>query len=266
MRLRFLIIVGLVVSLFIGSVWAQSESEGAQPVPTATLSPRALVGIFQTLRVNYGLDLDSDAGFSSFPEISTFIQLFAQRYLGSDPHMPYSSQINIGFMGYDQFDRMARSFSEPIGFALYEYLYTMYDKYPVMASVGLRQDGFAIVYTRRCLSSICNTPQEYIQRYQGEALGIYVMYIPGNVEGDAASLALIQQTFPALSPLDLSPVTQQETEEGYVFSLRTTIPIYGVETPLSYYVGTLNIPRYTLVYAVVGVGNDAAPVMQSYLP
>lgn len=254
--------LGIGMLLLVGSALAQSDP-AAQPAPTATLSLRGMVRIFQMLRVNYGLVLDNDTGFDSYSEISIFIQHFARKYLRIDPHIPYSARINIGFMGYDQFDRMARSFSEPIGFALHDYLYTMYDKQAVIASVGLREDGFALVYTDHCTSPICNTPQEQMQRYQGEALGLYVMYVPGNVEDEVESLALIQHTFPALSRMSLSHVHEQN--KGYSFSVYTSTQIYGVETPLFYYVGTVSIPRYTLVYALVGVGTDATSIMLPHI-
>src|ERR1700753_2151574 len=99
MRRQLLSALGISMLLMVGSALAQSDH--AQPAPTATLSPRGMVRIFQLLRVNYGLELDSDTGMESYPEISAFMQIFARKYLGIDPHMPYSARTNIGFMVYD---------------------------------------------------------------------------------------------------------------------------------------------------------------------
>jgi hypothetical protein len=263
MRLRAFIILSLFACLFAGAVFAQSNGSDPVPEPTPTLSPRALVGIFQTLKVNYGLELDSDTGFASYPAVSAFIQLFSRQYLGVNQEMPYSSGIYVGYMGYDQFSRMVYFLlSRPASKAFEEYVYAMFDKHYLIASVGLRKDGFAIVYTDRCVGPSCNTPREQMNWFQDEAFAIYGLYVPGNVEDDADALDLIQQTFPTLSTLDFSPLG---IEEGrYNFRGQTTASIYGVDTPLTYYVGTINIPRYTLVYAFVGVGEDAATALMGF--
>ena len=88
MRTQSMIVIGLVsLALFVSTVFAQSSGNGPLPEPTPTLSPRGLVGIFQTLNVNYGLETDIFNGFPSYPKVSNFIQLFAQKYLGIDLHM-----------------------------------------------------------------------------------------------------------------------------------------------------------------------------------
>lgn len=269
MRLRALIVLTLLISLFVGMTFAQSNSDQPLPEPTPTLSPRGLVGIFQTLNVNYGLELDSDTGFDSFPAVSSFIQLFAQKYLGIDPHMPYSSGIYTGYMGYDQFNRMTYFLiPEQARVTFEEHRYSLFEKHYLIASVGLRKDGFSIVYTDRCLNPACNTPQEHMKRFQDEALAIYGLYVPGNVGSETEALSLIQQTYPALSILDFETFIAETEgeEERYNFRVQTTTSIDGVDVPLSYFVGTLNIPRYTLVYVIIGVGEDSAPVMMSNFP
>jgi hypothetical protein len=257
MRIRLFFSAALLMLLFVGMALTQDGTDGSStpvPLPTATWSPRAIEGIYQKLRINYDLEIEnSSESFPAHEEVSSFIRLFAQEYLGVDLYMPYATQIYTGFMGYDQYHRIAASLSEPLAQGLSEYLYSV-DKLP-MASIGVREDGFALIYTTRCGGPACNTPQEQMKHFQGDAIGIFGMYVPEKIGSQDEAGQLISQLFPGMHHRGMLPL------EGFTFGGKATYEIGGVETPLMYYVGTVPLPRHTLAFVVVGVGQQGAQLI-----
>src|SRR6187402_2426959 len=116
----FLILMGFSLILLVGTTFAkpgQTDIQGGEGdplpsptyppnlmppafslTPTATMSPRAIVGIFQSLRVNYGLEVDSTYLVDTNPVTRGLLEVFAQQYLGSSLHMPYVEHVFSGMM------------------------------------------------------------------------------------------------------------------------------------------------------------------------
>lgn len=251
---RSLLVLLILMICFVGTLFAQTDGNTRPaPTPIATLSPRGMEGIFQTLRVNYGVDLDNTS--ESFPphdEVSAFIAGFSFKYLDFLTYMPYAARINIGFMGYDQYDRLLATVSERATIGLHQYLGDTYADHSVMAWVGLNKEGFGMVYTDKCAGPSCNTVAEQAARFRQDAVGVFVTYVADAALNKDEERDLILKTYPRLETSDMVPFG-----EGFMVGPKTFRNEYGVDIPLMYYVGTVPLERRTAVYAVVAVGEEA---------
>jgi hypothetical protein len=283
MWLRLLILMSFPLILLVGSAFAQSDIQGGgegEPsptyppnlivpafslTPTATLSPRALEGIYQKLRVNYGLELDSSNFPDPNPGARDLLEIFAQHFLGSSLHMPYAEYVFSGTMGYDGFDHMLRTASSDLGTLVSTYL-TETESLP-MVSVGLREDGFALLYSRRCAGQWCNTPQEYMNfLHQNGALAIYGLYVKGYIGDEDAATILIQQAFPSMKPFILVNqlvAVEDNSHSRYKAIMTGNTSISSRIFPIAFHFGTRNIQRYTLIYAVVGIGESFVDLVEA---
>ncbi len=134
---------------------------------------------------------------------------------------------------------------------------------------GLLRNGVAMVSTGICDEEdfcVGATEAEMKLEIQSAAFGVYTMQATKAPASETEALELVRQTFPALSGLELTPVTDASVE-GYAFYL--TIPervreggAFAVAAQ-SYFAGTTTAGGQPIVYAAVGTG-AFSPILGLY--
>ena len=102
--------------------------------------------------------------------------------------------------------------------------------------------------------------------HQNGTLAIYGLYVEDHIASEDEATMLIQQAFPAMQPFIQNNAlfaVADDSHTTYSASMTSDTMILGKTFPISYRFGTQTIPRYTLIYAVVGIGESFIELVEN---
>ena len=229
---------------------------GFTPGVNVTMTPpQSLDDFSQYLQDTYDISI-SDKLPSSSSDAAAVLTSFAGQYLGISPGMIYAAEGDLSSVDGTQLSTLIAALPDDVQ-ALVEAALASVD----VVYGGLYQDGVAALYTGTCSGTSCSTTQGQIQFVLQEGgLGVYGTYTNGVVSDASTALSLVRQTFPALNSISLTASTSSTS--GYSFIGQSTTQANRTAAVTAYYVGTYSAGQYTLVYALVGVGEGYVEMVQ----